>query len=91
MPTSESNLWRDLLEIRQILKEVAIRHNIHDEDDDAHIILDELKTDPDDIGPEPESLAKLTKEEIRQNQNIFERVDVEEIQRIVTRWPITLV
>ena len=85
MPTSQSNIWRDLLEIRQILKEVAIRHNIHDEDDDAHIILDELKTDPDDIGPEPESLAKLTKEEIRQNQNIFERVDVEEIQRIVTK------
>ena len=38
MPTSESNLWRDLLEIRQVLKEVAIRHNIHDEDDDAHIL-----------------------------------------------------
>ena len=86
MPTSESNLWRDLLEIRQVLKEVAIRHNIHDEDEDVHIILDELKNESnDDIGPEPESLAKLEKEEIRQNQNIFERVDVEEIQRIVTQ------
>lgn len=86
MPTSESNLWRDLLEIRQVLKEVAIRHNIHDEDEDVHIILDELKNENnDDIGPEPESLAKLAKEEVRQNQNIFERVDVEEIQRIVTQ------
>ena len=86
MPTSESNLWRDLLEIRQVLKEVAIRHNIHDEDEDVYIILDELKNESnDDIGPEPESLAKLEKEEIRQNQNIFERVDVEEIQRIVTQ------
>ena len=86
MPTSESNLWRDLLEIRQVLKEVAIRHNIHDEYEDVHIILDELKNESnDDIGPEPESLAKLEKEEIRQNQNIFERVDVEEIQRIVTK------
>lgn len=86
MPTSESNLWRDLLEIRQVLKEVAIRHNIHDEYEDVHIILDELKNESnDDIGPEPESLAKLEKEEIRQNQNIFERVDVEEIQRIVTQ------
>ena len=86
MPTSESNLWRDLLEIRQVLKEVAIRHNIHDEDEDVHIILDELKNESgDDIGPEPESLAKLEKEEIHQNQNIFERIDVEEIQRIVTQ------
>ena len=87
MPTSESNLWRDLLEIRQILKEVAIRHNIHDEDDDAHIIMDEMKggQNETDVGPEPESLVRLAKEEIRQNQNIFERVDVEEIQRIVTK------
>ena len=86
MPTSESNLWRDLLEIRQVLKEVAIRHNIHDEDDDAQVILDELKNQDDtEIGPEPESLAKLEKEEIRQNQNIFERIDVEEIQKIVTK------
>ena len=86
MPTSETNIWRDLLEIRQVLKEVAIRHNIHDEDEDVHIILDELKNqDETEIGPEPESLAKLAKEEIRQNQNIFERVDVEEIQRIVTK------
>ena len=86
MPTSEANLWRDLLEIRQILKEVAIRHNIHDEDEDVHIIMDEMKNSLDeDIGPEPESLTRL-KEEIRQkNQNIFERVDVEEIQRIVTQ------
>ena len=84
MPTSQSNIWRDLLEIRQILKEVAIRHNIHDEDDDAHIILDELKNQNEtELGPEPESLSKLTKEEI--NQNIFERVDVEEIQKIVTK------
>ena len=86
MPTSETNIWRDLLEIRQVLKEVAIRHNIHDEDEDVHIILDELKNqDETQIGPEPESLAKLAKEEIRQNQNIFERVDVEEIQKIVTK------
>jgi len=85
MPTIQSDIWRDLLEIRQILKEVAIRHNIHDEDDDVHIILDELKDDPDDIGPEPESLITLAKEEIRKNQNIFERVDVEEIQKIVTQ------
>ena len=87
MPTSEANLWRDLLEIRQILKEVAIRHNIHDEDEDVHIIMDEMKGGPDEteIGPEPESLTRL-KEEIRQkNQNIFERVDVEEIQKIVTQ------
>ena len=75
MLTSQSNVWRDLLEIRQILKEVAIRHNIHDEDDDAHIILDELKNqDETELGPEPESLSKLTKEEINQKQNIFERV-----------------
>ena len=85
MPTSESNLWRDLLEIRQVLKEVAIRHNIHDEDEDVHLILDEMKSDQTELGPEPESLAKLAKEEVRQNQNIFERVDVEEIQRIVTQ------
>ena len=87
MPNSETNLWRDLLEIRQVLKEVAIRHNIHDEDEDAHIIMDEMKKslDETDVGPEPESLARLAKEEIRQNQNIFERVDVEEIQRIVTK------
>ena len=86
MPTSESNLWRDLLEIRQVLKEVAIRHNIHDEDEDVYIILDELKNESDDdIGPEPESLVRLAKEEICQNQNIFERIDVEEIQRIVTQ------
>ena len=86
MPTSETNIWRDLLEIRQVLKEVAIRHNIHDEDEDVHIILDELKNqDETEIGPEPESLARLAKEEIRQNQNIFERVDVEEIQKIVTK------
>ena len=86
MPTSETNIWRDLLEIRQVLKEVAIRHNIHDEDEDVHIILDELKNqDETEIGPEPESLTRL-KEEIRQkNQNIFERVDVEEIQRLVTQ------
>ena len=86
MPTSEANLWRDLLEIRQILKEVAIRHNIHDEDEDVHIIMDEMKgnLDETEIGPEPESLTRL-KEEIRQNQNIFERVDVEEIQRLVTQ------
>ena len=87
MPTSETNLWRDLLEIRQVLKEVAIRHNIHDEDDDAHIIMDEMKggQNETEIDPEPESLVKLAKEEIRQNQNIFERIDVEEIQRIVTQ------
>lgn len=86
MSTSESNLWRDLVEIHQVLKEVAIRHNIHDEDDDVHIILDELKTqDETELGPEPESLVRLAKEEIRQNQNIFERIDVEEIQKIVTQ------
>ena len=85
MPTSPSNVWRDLLEIRQILKEVAFRHNIHDEDDDSFLILEEMKSDQDDLGPEPESLARITKEEIRQNQNIFERVDVEEIQKIVTK------
>ena len=86
MSTSESNLWRDLVEIHQVLKEVAIRHNIHDEDDDVHIILDELKTqDETEFGPEPESLVRLAKEEIRQNQNIFERIDVEEIQKIVTQ------
>tara|TARA_E500000075_G_C6762305_1_gene208137 strand:- start:105 stop:557 length:453 start_codon:yes stop_codon:yes gene_type:complete len=86
MPTSDSNVWRDLLEIRQVLKEVAIRHNIHDEDDDAQVILDELKNQDDtEIGPEPESLLRLAKEEIRQNQNIFERIDVEEIQKIVTQ------
>ena len=85
MPTSQSNVWRDLLEIRQILKEVAIRHNIHDEDDDSFLILDEMKSDQGDLGPEPESLAKITKEKITQNQNIFERVDVEEIQKIVTQ------
>ena len=86
MLTSQSNVWRDLLEIRQILKEVAIRHNIHDEDDESHIILDELKNqDETELGPEPESLSKLTKEEINKNQNIFERIDVEEIQRIVTK------
>jgi len=86
MSASDSNVWRDLLEIRQILKEVAIRNNIHDEDDDVHIILDELKNQDDtEIGPEPESLLRLSKEEIRQNQNIFERIDVEEIQKIVTQ------
>lgn len=86
MPTIQSDIWRDLLEIRQILKEVAIRHEIHDEDDDSYIILDELKNqEKTEIGPEPESLARITKEEIRQNQNIFERVDVEEIQKIVTK------
>ena len=85
MPTSEANLWRDLLEIRQILERSAIRHNIHDEDEDVHIIMDEMKgPDETEIGPEPESLTRL-KEEIRQKQNIFERVDVEEIQRIVTQ------
>ena len=63
MPTSETNLWRDLLEIRQVLKEVAIRHNIHDEDEDVHIIMDEMKAGQNEteIGPEPESLAKLAK------------------------------
>ena len=87
MPNSETNLWRDLLEIRQVLKEVAIRHNIHDEDEDAHIIMDELKgfQNETDAGPEPESLAKLKEEETNRSQNIFERVDVEEIQRIVTK------
>ena len=87
MPNSETNLWRDLLEIRQVLKEVAIRHNIHDEDEDAHIIMDELKgfQNETDAGPEPESLAKLKEEEKNRSQNIFERVDVEEIQRIVTK------
>ena len=87
MPTSETNLWRDLLEIRQVLKEVAIRHNIHDEDDDANIIMDEMKggQKETEIDPETESLVRLAKEEIRQNQNIFERIDVEEIQRIVTQ------
>ena len=44
--------------------------------------IDQEKTE---IDPEPESLARITKEEIRQNQNIFERVDVEEIQKIVTK------
>ena len=64
MPTSETNLWRDLLEIRQVLKEVAIRHNIHDEDDDAHIIMDEMKggQNETEIDPEPESLVKITKD-----------------------------
>ena len=86
MPSNDQ-LWRDLIEIRQILKEVAIRHNIHDEDDDVHIILDELKglQDETDTGLEPESLAKLSEEEKNRSQNIFERIDVEEIQRIVTK------
>jgi hypothetical protein len=85
MTTQKNELWRDLFEIRQVLKEVALRHNISDEDDESHLILDEMKEEVYDL---PKSLKDLEENQLTEKKkikNIFERIDVEEVQKIVTK------
>ena len=44
--SSRSDLWRELVEIRNVIREIAIRHNIEaHEDDDVHVILNEMQLD----------------------------------------------
>jgi len=85
MTIQKNELWRDLFEIRQVLKEVALRHNISDEDDESHLILDEMKEEVYDL---PKSLKDLEENQLTEKKkikNIFERIDVEEVQKIVTK------
>ena len=79
MTSARADLWRELVEIRNVIREIAIRHNIEaHEDDDVYVILNEMQLDDfvDENYGLPESLKQF-EEEKECMKNIFETVDVD--------------
>ena len=85
--STRADLWRELIEIRNVIKEIAIRHNIDaHEEDEAHVILNEMKLGEyvEETSFElPISLQQLEKSEDK--MNIFQKIDNEEIQKVTTK------
>ena len=73
MLTSRSETWRDLIEVKTLLREIADRYDIENHDEEASLWMDERS----------QKGKENQQSDASEERNIFEEIDMELVEKLI--------